>query len=171
MRTAPFYIQFLMGVAIEIDFFKVMQQIIIIVFIPMLAGFLTRKHFVKKYGLKDFKQNIDPKFPPLSTLGVVGIVFIAMALKAKLIAASPGMLFYILVPLIIIYAFNFFLSSLVGKLLLPRGDAIALAIAINAFGKEGESAALVVAVAYIIQVESAVWYVKLTNKIFIKSLI
>ncbi|MCP4140002.1 MAG: hypothetical protein GY755_06885 [Chloroflexi bacterium] len=172
-----------MGVAIEIDFFKVMQQIIIIVFIPMLAGFLTRKHFVKKYGLKDFKQNIDPKFPPLSTLGVVGIVFIAMALKAKLIAASPGMLFYILVPLIIIYAFNFFLSSLVGKLLLPRGDAIALvygsvmgnlsialAIAINAFGKEGESTALVVAVAYIIQVESAAWYVQLTNKIFITSL-
>ncbi len=179
MRTAPFYIQFLMGVAIEIDFFKVMQQIIIIVFIPMLAGFLTRKHFVKKYGLKDFKQNIDPKFPPLSTLGVVGIVFIAMALKAKLIAASPGMLFYILVPLIIIYAFNFFLSSLIGKLLLPREDAIALvygsvmrnlsialAIAINAFGKEGASAALVVAVAYIIQVQSAAWYVKFTNKIF-----
>ena len=47
-----------------------------------------------------------------------------------------------------------------------RNLSIALAIAINAFGKQGASAALVVAVAYIIQVQSAAWYVKLTDKIF-----
>ena len=177
--ATPFYVKFLMGTTIEIDFLKVMQQIVIIVFVPMIAGFLTRKALVKRYGQKGFKQNIGPKFPALSTLGVVGIVFIAMALKAKGIAASPGMLLYILVPLIIIYSFNFILSSLVGKFFLPRGDAIALvygsvmrnlsialAIAINAFGKEGASAALVVAIAYIIQVQSAAWYVKFTDKIF-----
>ncbi len=79
----------------------------------------------------------------------------------------------------IIYACNFILSSIIGKFLLPRGDAIALvygsvmrnlsialAIAINAFGQEGASAALVVAIAYIIQVQSAAWYVKFTDKIF-----
>jgi len=32
--------------------------------------------------------------------------------------------------------------------------------------KEGASAALVVAIAYIIQVQSAAWYVKFTDKIF-----
>ncbi len=66
-----------------------------------------------------------------------------------------------------IYAFNFILSSLLGKMFLSRGDAIAmvcgivmrnlsiaLALGINAFGKEGASAALVVAIAYIIQVQS-----------------
>ena len=177
--ATPFYVQFLMGATIEIDFSKVVQQIVIIVFVPMIAGFLTRKYLVKKYGQKGFKQNIGPKFPALSTLGVVGIVFIAMALKAKGIAASPGMLLYILIPLIIIYTFNFTLSSLIGKFFLPRGDAIALvygsvmrnlsialAIAINAFGQEGASAALVVAIAYIIQVQSAAWYVKFTDTIF-----
>ena len=177
--ATPFYVKFLMGAAIDINFFKVMQQIIIIVFVPMIAGFLTRKHLVNKYGLKGFKQNIGPKFPAISTLGVIGIVFIAMALKAKGIAASPGMLLYILIPLMIIYFINFVFSSLVGKLFLPRGDAIALvygsvmrnlsialAIAINAFGEEGASAALVVAIAYIIQVQSAAWYVKFTDRIF-----
>jgi nucleotide-binding universal stress UspA family protein len=109
----------------------------------------------------------------------VGIVFIAMALKAKPIAGSPQMLLYILAPLLIIYAFNYALSSFVGKRLLPRGDAIALvygsvmrnlsialAIAINAFGPEGSSAALVIAIAYIVQVQSAAWYVKFSDAIF-----
>lgn len=177
--ATPFYVQLLMGESIEINFLKVIQQIVIIVFLPMVAGFFTRKYLVNKYGQKEFIQNIGPKFPALSTLGVVGIVFIAMALKAKGIAASPGMMLYILVPLVIMYTFNFILSSLIGKLFLPRADAIALvygsvmrnlsislAIAINAFGKEGASAALVVAIAYIIQVQSAAWYVKFTDQIF-----
>ncbi|MCP3871559.1 MAG: arsenic resistance protein [Desulfobacteraceae bacterium] len=177
--ATPFYVQFLMGSTIEINFSKVIQQIVIIVFLPMIAGFLTRKYLVNKYGQKGFKKNIGPRFPAMSTIGVVGIVFIAMALKAKGVAASPGLILYILVPLIIIYTFNFVLSSVVGKFLLPRKDAIALvygsvmrnlsialAIAINAFGQQGASAALVIAIAYIIQVQSAAWYVKFTDKIF-----
>ncbi len=177
--ATPFYVQFLMGAEIEINFMKVMKQIVLIVFIPMIAGFLTRKGLVKKYGQAHFTQFIGPRFPTLSTLGVIGIVFIAMALKARGIAAAPVMLLYILMPLLILYTCNFALSSVVGKYLLPRGDAvalvygsvmrnlsIALAIAINAFGSEGTSAALVVAIAYIIQVQSAAWYVKFTDRIF-----
>ena len=177
--ATPLYIRMLMGTSIEIDMAAIFKQIVVIVFIPMAAGYLTRRYLVKKHGEKGFKTSMAPKFPPLSTLGVVGIVFIAMALKARAIYAAPGMLAYILIPLVIIYGFNFTISSLVGKWFLPRGDAIALvygsvmrnlsialAIAINAFGKQGASAALVVAVAYIIQVQSAAWYVKLTDKIF-----
>ena len=177
--ATPLYVRMLMGTTIEIDMAAVFKQIVVIVFIPMAAGYLTRRSLVKKHGEKGFKLSVAPKFPPLSTLGVVGIVFIAMALKARAIAAAPSMLAYILIPLVIIYGFNFVFSSFIGKKLLPRGDAIALvygsvmrnlsialAIAINAFGKQGASAALVVAVAYIIQVQSAAWYVKLTDRIF-----
>nr|WP_319393532.1 universal stress protein [uncultured Desulfobacter sp.] len=177
--ATPLYVRMLMGTTIEIDMTAIFKQIVVIVFIPMAAGYLTRRSLVKKHGEKGFKLSVAPKFPPLSTLGVVGIVFIAMALKARAIAAAPSMLAYILIPLVIIYGFNFIFSSFVGKKLLPRGDAIALvygsvmrnlsialAIAINAFGKQGASAALVVAVAYIIQVQSAAWYVKLTDRIF-----
>jgi ACR3 family arsenite efflux pump ArsB/nucleotide-binding universal stress UspA family protein len=177
--ATPLYVRMLMGTSIEIDMAAIFKQIVVIVFIPMAAGYLTRRTLVKKHGENGFKTSVAPKFPPLSTLGVVGIVFIAMALKARAIAAAPTMLAYILIPLVIIYGFNFTFSSFVGKRFLSRGDAIALvygsvmrnlsialAIAINAFGKEGASAALVVAVAYIIQVQSAAWYVKLTDRIF-----
>jgi nucleotide-binding universal stress UspA family protein len=66
-----------------------------------------------------------------------------------------------------------------GRLLFSRRDAIAmvygsvmrnlsiaLAIAINAFGPQGSDAALVIAVAYIIQVQSAAWYVRWTDRFF-----
>jgi predicted Na+-dependent transporter len=50
-----------------------------------------------------------------------------------------------------------------------RNLSIALALAINVFGKTCSDAALVIALAYIIQVQSAAWYVKLTDRLFGKA--
>lgn len=74
---------------------------------------------------------------------------------------------------------SFALSTLTAKLFFTRNDgialvygtvmrnlSIALAIAINAFGEAGANAALVIALAYIIQVQSAAWYVQFTDRLF-----
>jgi ACR3 family arsenite efflux pump ArsB len=177
--ATPFYIKVLMGATVEVSLVKVSQQIVLIVFLPMLAGYATQKFLVKRYGRKHFQQRLAPRFPGLSTLGVLGIVFIAIALKAPAISAHPEQLLRIITPLILLYSFNFLLSTIIGRFALPRGDAIALvygtvmrnlsialAIAINAFGTAGSDAALVIALAYVIQVQSAAWYVKFTPHLF-----
>ena len=110
---------------------------------------------------------------------VLGIVFVAMALKARTIISEPSLLLLIFVPLLLIYLLNFSLSTVIAKFFFNREDgialvygtvmrnlSIALAIAINAFGEAGANAALVIAVSYIIQVQSAAWYVKFTDRVF-----
>jgi hypothetical protein len=47
-----------------------------------------------------------------------------------------------------------------------RNLSIALAVTMNAFGEEGSAAALIISLAYIIQVQSAAWFVKFTDKVF-----
>ncbi|NTV48755.1 MAG: arsenic resistance protein [Geobacteraceae bacterium] len=175
----PLYIRFLMGAQVDVDMVSVMKQILVVVFLPMLAGYATQRWAVKQYGQKPFQELIAPRFPALSTIGVLGIVFIAIALKARSVADSPALLVTILLPLLLLYLCNYLFSTLVGKVFLNRGDAIALvygtvmrnlsialAVSMNAFGKAGSEAALVIALAYIIQVQSAAWYVKLTDKVF-----
>lgn len=175
----PLYIRFLMGAQVDVDMASVMKQILVVVFLPMVAGYATQRLAVKRYGQKAFQEQLAPRFPGLSTIGVLGIVFIAIALKARTVADNPGLLVVILVPLLLLYLCNYLLSTLVGKAFLPRGDAIALvygtvmrnlsialAVAMNAFGKAGSEAALVIALAYIIQVQSAAWYVRLTDRVF-----
>ncbi|MDY6904032.1 MAG: universal stress protein [Thermodesulfobacteriota bacterium] len=177
--ATPFYVKLLMGRNIDVNMLLVVRQIVVIVFIPMIAGFLTQQALIKRFGQKTFQQQVAPRFPGLSTLGVIGIVFVAIALKARSIAGAPQVLVYILMPLVLLYIANFVLSTIVGRVFFRRGDAIAmvygsvmrnlsiaLAISINAFGAEGSSAALVIAVAYIIQVQSAAWYVKFTDRLF-----
>lgn len=182
--ATPFYIKILMGTELEVNIFAVMKQIGLIVFLPMIAGVLTKHVLIKRLGEMGFQKTWAPRFPGLALIGVLGIVFVAIALKANAIAESPKMLLYILLPLLIMYTLNFVLATLVGKLFLPKKDAvalvygsvmrnlsIALAIAINAFGSQGSSAALVIAIAYIVQVQSAAWYLKFTGRLFYKSVI
>ncbi len=177
--ATPFYVKALLGTQVEMNLSQIYQQIALIVFLPMVAGYATQQLMIKHFGREDFQNRLALRFPGLSTLGVLGIVFIAMALKAKAVAAQPDQLLRICIPLLLLYAFNYLLSTILGKRLLPRGDAIALvygtvmrnlsialAVAINAFGQPGSEAALVIAMAYIIQVQSAAWYVKFTTRIF-----
>lgn len=177
--TTPLYLKWLMGTVVSIPLAQVFAQIAFVVFLPMLAGFATQRFLIRKFGQERYQQELKPKFPPLSTLGVLGIVFIAMALKAEVLVANPLILVNLLVPLVLLYSLNFLLSTIIGKFLFNRADAIALvyatvmrnlsialAIAMTVFGEAGSDIALIIAVAYIIQVQAATWYVKFTDRIF-----
>lgn len=87
------------------------------------------------------------------------------AVRMTVVGLIAGSLLAYLVPLLLIYILNFVISTLVGKALFPRGDAIALvygtvmrtlsialAIAMGGFGEDGADAALLIALAYIVQV-------------------
>lgn len=176
---APFYMKMLMGTEIEIKIGKVFMQIVTIVIVPLLLGNLTRRLLIAKYGMAHFQQKLKMRFPPFSTLGVLGIVFVAMALKARGIADNPAILLKILVPLTLFYIINVIFSIVVGKMFFKRDNAIALlygtvmrnlsialAIAITTFGWEGADIAIVIALGYIIQVQLAAWVVKLTDSIY-----
>nr|MCU0605440.1 bile acid:sodium symporter [Desulfobacterales bacterium] len=147
--ATPFYVKFLLGAAIRVDLLAVVQQILVIVFLPMALGFATQQALIRRYGQQTFQTRMAPRFPGLSTLGVLGIVFVAMSLKARAIAGAPDLLLAILAPLALVYTANYLLSTFLGRLLLTRDDAIAmvygtvmrnlsiaLAIAINAFGPQ-----------------------------------
>ncbi len=175
----PVYANAILGQSVPIPLEKVFRSIVFVVFIPMLLGYLTKKFLVKRYGLAHYQQHLAKKFPPISTLGVLGVVFIAMAINAQSIVANPAALIQYLIPLVLLYLINFIVSTVIGKWMFERGDAIALvygtvmrnlsialAIAMTAFGSEGAQIAIIIALAYVIQVQAAAWYVKFTDRIF-----
>ncbi|MDK2800038.1 MAG: arsenite transporter [Clostridiales bacterium] len=175
----PIYLKLLMGTVVNISLLEVFRQIIFIVFLPLIVGYATQLLLIKRFGKEEYEKKQKPKFPMFSTLGVLGIVFVSMALKAKAITSNPIILLYFLLPIVLIYAINFVFSTIIGKLLFKDKDAIslvygtvmrnlsiALAIAMGVFGEKGSEIALIISMAYIIQVQAAAWYVKLTGKIF-----
>ena len=177
--AAPIYTKVFMGATIDVNMLHMFKQIALFVFVPLFVGLFTQYAVIRKYGQQAWNDRIKPKFPPFSALGVTMIAFVAMALKAKHIISNPGDLVTILVPLAVFYVVSYVALSVVGRLFFKREDAvamvfgvvmrdlsIALAIAMTAFGKQGLTVALLIALAYVIQIQSAAWYVRIVGKIF-----
>ncbi len=180
--AAPVYTKVFMGATIEVDMFHMFKQIALFVFVPLFVGLLTQYLGMRKYGKQVWNERIKPKFPPFSALGVTLIAFLAMALKARHIIANPGDIVIILAPLTVFYLITYGVLSVIGRLFLRREDAIAmvfgvvmrdlsiaLAIAMTAFGRQGLTIALLIALSYVIQIQSAAWYVRLVDRIFGKT--
>ena len=176
---APFYIRLLLGTDVKVDIIMVLKKVFLIVILPMVAGFLTRQVLISRYGQKDFSEKVGPAFPPFTTLGVIGMVFTAIALRADVIAGRPMLLLRILLPVLLFYVFILAAGIAAGRLLLNREDAIALiygttlrnlsislAIAVNAFGRAGTDAALVLAAAFIVQTQVATWSTRFVDRLF-----
>jgi predicted Na+-dependent transporter len=87
--ATPLYANWLMGAVVEIPLAKIFQQIAIIVFLPMILGYATQRLIIRKYGQARYARDIKPRFPLFSTLGLLGIVFAAMVLKAGTILSNP----------------------------------------------------------------------------------
>lgn len=176
---APLYLKLLLGAVVEVPVAQVAMQIALIVFLPMLLGHVTQRVLVARQGRDRFDKETRQRFPPWSTLGVLGIVFVSMALKAPDILRAPQALLALLPPLLLLYALNFALAVTVGRLAFNRGDAIALlygtvmrnlsialAIAVGVFGAKGAEAALLIALAYVVQVQGAARSVRLNTRLF-----
>ena len=177
--AAPIYVQLFMGEVVEVSLLNTFKQVGTVVLVPLVLGTLTRIYLLRRFGEFRFRQEIKPFFPSLSSLAVLGIIFVAMALKARSIVGDPLAVLQMVPVLLLFYAVNFVIATLAGKMLFPRGDAIALvygsvmrnlsvalAIAMVAFGKNGADIALIIAVAYVIQVQAAAWYVRMADRVF-----
>lgn len=177
--AAPVYTRVFMGATVNVDMLHMFQQICLFVFLPLVAGLFTQKLIISKKGRNEWATIYKPRFPPFSALGVTLIAFVAMALKAKTILADPADLITIIIPLILFYLLNYGLLSIIGRLFFRREDAIAmvygvvmrdlsiaLAIAMTAFGREGATIAMMIALAYVFQIQSAAWYIRLVPWIF-----
>ena len=175
----PFYGYLLMGREISIPLLKTIQQISLVIIIPLALGALTQVVLKKWLGTARFNNDIAPVFPQISLLGVIGIIFVAMSLKAPTIIGDPFQLLVLAVPLVILYSVNYSLTTYVGRRFFPREDgialvfgtvmrnlSIALAIAVTVFDEAGARMAMIISLAYIIQIESAALYVKLARRFF-----
>jgi Arsenite efflux pump ACR3 and related permeases len=158
----PPYLSVLVPATVSFDPTELYRQLAQVVVVPMIAGNLTRRVLLRRYGQDGFKR-LKPTFGGLSSLGVLLIVFVAMTIRSTRILADPVASALIAVPLIIFYAVILGAGSLLGRVLLNaeqrtalvyatsmRNLSIAVAVVLAAEAVP-TTAVLPIALAYVIQ--------------------
>ncbi|PKM82793.1 MAG: sodium:proton symporter [Firmicutes bacterium HGW-Firmicutes-14] len=171
---APWYLWVMVGKMVPINVGQLFITISVIVFLPMIFGHLTFRLLRKRLTQEEFQKRIKPYLPSFSIWAMLLIIFSSISMKAKMIILEPELIVNGIVVLVVFYTVNFALSTAVGRTFFDRGDGIALVygtvmrnlsislgVALAAFGVK---AALIVTLAFIIQVQSAAWYGKLAEK-------
>ncbi|MFW6319830.1 MAG: arsenic resistance protein [Bacillota bacterium] len=173
----PLYLNLYIGETSNVSFMAILNQIIYIIFIPMILGFLTQMIFIKKYTKPIFDLHIKQIFPKFSTLAVVTLISVVVSLRADMLLNNPEVLLIIIGPILLGYIIMFFFSHYIGTLLFSIKDRVALvngtairslslamAIALTVFKDIGADIALIIAVAFIIQAQLAATYAKMMIK-------
>ncbi|WP_214481744.1 bile acid:sodium symporter [Bacillus sp. SM2101] len=170
----PIYLLIMVGEFININMFEIFSTILLVVFLPMLLGHITFKVILKKYTLDQFQQKIKPNITPLSIWSMLYVVFVSISMKAEMIVSKPQLIIFALIVLVLFYLVNYIISTVIAKRLLNRSDGIALvngvalrnlSIAIGlAATSFGADAALIVTLAFIVQQQGHVYYIKYAKK-------
>ena len=158
----PLYLSVLVPATVSFDPGALYRQLAQVVVVPMVAGNVTRRFLLRRYDREGFKR-LKPTFGGLSSLGVMLIVFVAMAMRSTQILADPVASATTVVPLVVFYAAILGIGSLLGRTLLDTAQGIALVYATSmrnlsiavavVFAADAVPAAAVlpIALAYVIQ--------------------
>lgn len=123
----PLWMTILAHSYVAIPAFFIIKKIFLIIVVPMIVGISLRELLIKKIGEEDFKKEVKPFLPPLSTLGMYVIIFSAISQEAKVIFENLHLIWILFLSILIVYPLLFILSIFLSrKLKIKYENAIAL---------------------------------------------
>ncbi len=170
-------VTFLLGISgIEIPYDTLFLSVALFVVIPFLAGFLTRKHQIKKNGQECFEKEFLPKFKHITEVGLLCTLIIIFSFQGEIILKNPLHIGLIAIPLIIQTFFIFFVAYLwakwwkvphsiaaqAGMICASNFFELAVAVAISIFGLHS-GATLVTVVGVLVEVPVMLMLVRIAN--------
>ncbi len=168
----------LLGITnITIPYDTLVASIVVFVVVPLLAGYITHKVLIKRKGEEWFKNQLLPKFKPVSIIALLLTLVLLFAFQGNIIVENPLIILLVAIPLVIQTYFIFFVTWFAGrKLKLPHAICspaamigasnffeLAVAVAIALFGLQSP-AAMVTVVGVLVEVPVMLSLVKLANK-------
>ncbi|MCK5512260.1 MAG: arsenic resistance protein [Thermodesulfovibrionia bacterium] len=145
MLLIPVYAKLLLG-KVGFDVLLVGESVVLYLGLPLLAGFLTRKIGVQKYG----EERFNKAKPYLHSLAIIGLLFtliVMFTLKGDLILDSPGIIIQMAIPMTIFFWSIFGIVYLVSRRLgLNYEDSVACAF--NSTGRDFEIAIAIAITAF-----------------------
>lgn len=145
MLLIPVYARWLLG-RVEFDVWVVGESVLLYLGLPLVAGVLTRRWGLRKYGEDGFKK-VRSLLDTLSIIGLLFTLVVMFALKGDLIVGQPMIIFKLAVPMTLFFWSMFILVYLVGwRLGFSYEDSVA--VAFNSTGRDFEIAIAIAITAF-----------------------
>lgn len=146
--AVPFWMVTLAGAFVPVDPVLIFKKILLIIVVPMVVGVSLRELLMRSFGQEWFKKELKPFLPPLSTLGMYLIIFIAVGSEVSLVLQNLHLFWILIASVVIVYPAIAILSLVSSKLAgikyedgiaiifstTAKNHGIAIALAVSSFG-------------------------------------
>lgn len=168
----------LLGVSdVVVPYNTLILSVVLFVIIPLLGGYLSRKHIIRNKGVEYFENVFLKKFDNTTILGLLLTLIIIFSFQGEIILNNPMHIALIAVPLIIQTFFIFFIAYLWAKVWKLKHNIaapaamigasnffeLAVAVAISLFGLQS-GATLATVVGVLVEVPVMLMLVKIANR-------
>lgn len=170
----PFYLILMIGQRIPLEIPQMLARIGMMVIAPMILGTVAYSIIQKRFTPAEFQTRVKPYLPAISVWAMLYVVFMNTASRARYLLADPKAIVVGLFVLLLFYLLSFGVSTLLARLFLSESDSytliystvllnlsIALGTGLALFGAQ---AAFLITLAFILQVQAAAWYGKLSRR-------
>ena len=129
----------LQSTIIDIAIGTIAESVAIYLGIPFVAGFLSRKILVKRFGIDWYNKRFIPFISPITLIALLFTIILMFSLKGEIIVELPMDVIRIAIPLMIYFALMFLIGFFLSKRMNAPYDQNA-AIAFTAAGNNFELA-------------------------------
>jgi len=112
----PLWIILLVGEYVPVDFLFIAEKILWIIVLPLIAGIGVRELIIhRRYGKEVFNNDIKPFLPPISSIGMYFVIFIAISGEASAILSNIHLIRILVLSIFVVYPLLFVLSIIISK--------------------------------------------------------
>lgn len=171
----PLYLVVMIGQRVPLEIPQMLARVGMMVIAPMLLGTLATAYLQKRFTPEAFQTRVKPYLPAVSVWAMLYVIFMNTASRAGYLLADPKAILIGLLVVLLFYVLSFGVSTLLARWFLSKSDAytliystvllnlsIALGTGLALFGAQ---AAFLITLAFIIQVQAAAWYGKLSRRL------
>lgn len=124
------------GEAVSVSMWEVARTVLVFLGIPLVAGYLTRRRGIARWGRERYETWFLPRIAPLTLWGLLATIVLLFALQGDAITAAPLDVARIAVPLLLYFAVMFALAFGLGwasRLSYPLTASLSFSAASNDF--------------------------------------
>jgi len=167
------------GTSLSVPTSLILQNLLIILVVPLILGIITREYIERKHGAEKFLK-VKPYGSSLTLLMLYLLIFVIFASKSKLILNNLREIWLLLPIALLYYGITIFLVLMFNKHVfnleygrhqavvftsVSKNIALTIAVLISVFGKEGQYMAIYPSMITLFQAPLIMIYLKFSGKI------
>lgn len=136
--TVPLWIFLIIGTRVQLPTNLILESTFLYLILPLIAAYITRKTLVTTKGVQWFDRQLSPILSNVQLFALLATLVLMFALKGEAILKAPGLIAYMILPLVLFFVTLFLIGTFISCYLMKLTMDKAVTVGFHVTGRNFE---------------------------------